>query len=50
MSLEPDYERNGKNLFKNSGEILNTLKSGGSQASGLSTYDFSTIILHCLII
>ena len=40
-----------KNLFwsiKNSGEILNKLKSRGFQASGLSTYDFS--ILHCLII
>ena len=40
------YERNGKNLFwsiKNSGEILNKLKSGGFLASGLSTYDFSTL-------
>ena len=40
------YERNGKNLFwsiKNSGEILNKLKSRGFQASGLSTYDFSTL-------
>ena len=36
------YERNGKNLFwsiKNSGEILNKLKSRGFLASGLSTYD-----------
>ena len=49
------YERNGKNLFwsiKNSGEILNKLKSRGFQASGLSTYDFSTlytILPHNLI-
>ena len=42
----PVYERNGKNLFwsiKNSGEILNKLKSRGFLASGLSTYDFSTL-------
>ena len=40
------YERNGKNLFcsiKNSGEILNKLKSRGFLASNLSTYDFSTL-------
>ena len=40
------YERNGKNLFwsiKNSGEVLNKLKSRGFLASGLSTYDFSTL-------
>ena len=40
------YERNGKNLFgsiKNSGEILNRLKSSGFLASGLSIYDFSTL-------
>ena len=40
------YERNGKNLFwsiKNSGEILNKLKSRGFLASGLSTYDLSTL-------
>ena len=40
------YERNGKKLFwsiKNSGEILNTFKSRGFLASGLSTYDFSTL-------
>ena len=39
------YERNGKHLFwsiKNSGEILNKLKSRGFLACGLSTYDFST--------
>ena len=29
--------------FKNSGEILNKLKSRGFLASGLSTYDFSTL-------
>ena len=42
----PVYERNGKKLFwsiKNSGEILNKLKSRGFLASGLSTYDFSTL-------
>ena len=41
------YERNGKYLFwsiKNSGEILNKLKSRGFLASGLSTYDFSTLL------
>ena len=40
------YERNGKNLFwsiKNSSEVLNKLKSRGFLASGLSTYDFSTL-------
>ena len=40
------YERNGKNLFwsiKNSDEILNKLKPKGFLASGLSTYDFSTL-------
>ena len=40
------YERNGKNLFwsiKNSGEIINKLKSRGFLASGLSTYEFSTL-------
>ena len=40
------YERNGKKIFwsiKNSGEILNTLKSRGFLASSLSTYDFSTL-------
>ena len=40
------YERNGKNLFwsiKNLDEILNKLKSRGFLASGLSTYDFSTL-------
>ena len=40
------YERNGKNLFwsiKNSGKILYKLKSRGFLASGLSTYDLSTL-------
>ena len=40
------FERNGKKLFwsiKNSNEILNKLKSRGFLASGLSTYDFSTL-------
>ena len=39
-------ERNGKTLFwsiKNSGEILNKLKSKGFLASSVSTYDFSTL-------
>ena len=36
----------GKNLFwsiKNSGEVLNKLKSRGFRATSLSTYDFSTL-------
>ena len=40
------YERNGKKLFgsiKNSGEILNKMKTRGFLSSGLSTYDFSTL-------
>ena len=40
------YERNGKKLFwsiKNSGEFLKKLKSRGFLASGLSSYDFSTL-------
>ena len=41
------YERNhGKKLFwsiKNSGKILNKLKSRGFLTSSLSTYDFSTL-------
>ena len=39
-------ERSGKNLFwsiKNSGEVLNKLKSRGFRATSLSTYDFSTL-------
>ena len=43
---EKVYERSGKNLFwsiKNSGEVLNRLKSRGFRATSLSTYDFSTL-------
>ena len=39
-------ERSAKNLFwsiKNSGELLNELKSRGFRATSLSTYDFSTL-------
>ena len=40
------YEMSDKNLFwsiKNSGEVLNKLKSKGFRATSLSTYDFSTL-------
>ena len=40
------FERNGKSIFwsvKNSGEIFNKLKSKGFLASGVSTYDFSSL-------
>ena len=40
------HERKGQKLFwsiKNSGEILNKLRSRGFLAYGLSTYDFSTL-------
>ena len=43
---EKVYERSDKNLFwsiKNSGEVLNKLKSRGFCATSLSTYDFSTL-------
>ena len=43
---EKVYERSGKNLFrpiKNSGEVLNKLKSRGFRATSLSTFDFSTL-------
>ena len=43
---EKVYERSSKNLFwssKNSGEVLNKLKSKGFRATSLSTYDFSTL-------
>ena len=43
---EKVYERSGKNWFwviKNSGEVLNKLKSRGFRATSLSTYDFSTL-------
>ena len=52
---EKVYERSGKKLFwsiKNSGEVLNKLKSRGFRATSLSTYDFSTLyttLLHDLI-
>ena len=52
---EKVYERSGKNLFwsiKNSGEVLNKLKSRGFRATSLSTYDFSTLyttLTHNLI-
>ena len=42
---EKVYERSSKNLLwsiKNSGEVLNKLKSRGIRATSLSTYDFST--------
>ena len=43
---EKVYERSAKNLFwsiKNSGEVLNKLKSRGFRATSLSIYDFSTL-------
>ena len=43
---EKVYESSGKDLFwsiKNSGEVLNKLKSKGFRATSLSTYDFSTL-------
>ena len=43
---ETVYARNGKNLLwsiKNSGEILNKLKSKGFLASSVSIYDLSTL-------
>ena len=43
---EKVYERSGKNLFwsiKNSGEVLNKLKSRGFRATSLSSYDFSIL-------
>ena len=43
---EKVYERSGKHLFwsiKNTGEVLNKLKSRGFRATSLSTYDFSTL-------
>ena len=47
---EKVYERSGKKLFwfiKNSGEVLNKLKSRGFRATSLSTYD--TTLPHNLI-
>ena len=46
LSIAQQCMKESKNLFwsiKNSGEILNKLKSRGFLASGLSTYDFSTL-------
>ena len=43
---ETVYERSGENMFwpiKNPGEVLSKLKDIGYQATGLSTYDFSTL-------
>ena len=45
---ETVYERSGKNMFwpiKNSGEVLSKLKDIGYQATSLSTYDFSTLLV-----
>ena len=50
---EKVYERSGKNLFwsiKNSGAVLNKLKSRGFRATSLSTYDFPHSIPLCPII
>ena len=50
---EKVYERSGKNLFwsiKNSGEVLNKLKSRGFRATSLSTFStLYTTLLHNLI-
>ena len=46
INCEKVYERSSKNLFwsiKNSGEVLNKLKSRRFCATSLSTYDFSTL-------
>ena len=43
---EKVYERSSNNLFwsiKNSGQVLNKLKSRGFRATSLSMYDFSTL-------
>ena len=43
---EKVYERSSKNLFwsiKDSGEVLNKVKSRGFHTTSLSTYDFSTL-------
>ena len=43
---ETVYETSNKNWFwsiKNSGDVLNKLKSRGFRATSLSTYDFSTL-------
>ena len=44
--FETVFERNGKSLFwsvKNTGEILEKLKSKGFLVFSVSTYDFSTL-------
>ena len=52
---EKVYERSDKNLFwsiKNSGEVLNKLKSRGCRTTSVSTDDFSTLytnLPHSLI-
>ena len=49
---EKVYERSGKNLFwsiKNSGEVLNKLKSRGFRATSLSTSTLYTTLPHNLI-
>ena len=45
LNIVKVYDRNGKSLFciKNSGDILNRLKSKCFPASSLSTYEFSTV-------
>ena len=46
---EKVYERSGKILFwsiKNSGEVLNKLKSRGFRATSLPTYDFFHSLYH----
>ena len=48
---EKVYEKSSKNLFwsiKNSGEVLNKLKSRGFRATSLLSYDFSTLYRFAL--
>ena len=42
-TYETVLERNGKKSVKNSGEILNKLKSKGFLASSVSSYELSTL-------
>ena len=42
-TYETVLERNGKTSVKNSGEILNKLKSKGFLASSVSSYELSTL-------
>ena len=47
------YMRSGKNLFwsiKNSSEILDKLKARDFNATGLSTYDFSTLYTTIILL